>query len=539
MSNVDTISRQVLENCYHYYHLPIICRIINTVQIIFTILLDANTNPVLANKRANSSTIRFHGRKTTPNCTIGHKRHIVTGDCVSHVTLPVRLNHHFNHVFRPHEPYINDATPIEPINAIPQIPWMNDYQPIEPIEDEDDYDSDGDFDEYDRSIIRRPDSVGRKATESTDSARIVDDNHRSIIRKPIKVSRKEPEGTSRARIINNDNRSIIRRPKKIGLKNTGNTRKMGDKAKWANTNRNMPSQNQGKELIKAKEAWNKRFKEHKVFAKKFLKIISKIKKKLGQTRLDRNEDMNRKNTKRKTKLKTRRKQRKQIAVSNETSNKRKNSDVRRKRNTSKLPNEKRFRRNILQTLKEISTKNSITNNNQLEKIPIFPFKLRDIFQRSLKSMLMMNSKRGKINMEPITMVNAPSSVISGNTLQSQLHLLKLDGSMLKNVLQSKLSLLTLSGAKRGLILPKPKVDKIKMKPLKDAKKLKKRPEVPKVDSKMQEPKEIPDIPNVKEKMNKGKKVSEVPDMDSKMKEQKEIPEIPEIQEKMKDPGETS
>ena len=483
----------------------------NNVQIIFTILLDATTNSVLANKRAHSSTIRFHGRKTTTNCTTGQKRHIVTRDCESHVTLPLRLNHHFNHVFRPHEPYINDATPIAPINAIPQIPWMNDYQPIEPIEDEDDYDSDGDFDEYDRSIIRRPNSVERKATEGNDRARTVGDDHRSM----------------------------IQRPTKIGLKNTGSTRKIGEKAKRANRGRNMPSQNRGIELTKAKEAWNKRFKEQKVFAKKLLKIISKIKKNLGQTRLVRNKDMNRKKTKRKTKLKTKRKQRKQTAISKETSYKQKNSDVRLKRNTSKLPNEKSFQRKVVQTLKEINKKNSITNNNQLEKIPILPFKLRDIFQTSLKSMLTINSKRGAINMEPTTMVDAPSSVISGNALQSPLHLLKLDGSMLKNVLQSKLSLLTLSGVKRGLILPKPKVDKIKMKPLKDAKKLKKRPEVPKVDSKMQEPKKIPDIPNVKEKMNKGKKVPEVPDMDSKMNDQKEIPEIQEIQEKMKDPGKTS
>eukprot|EP00112_Aurelia_sp_Birch-Aquarium-sp1_P009447 Seg2073.5 transcript_id=Seg2073.5/GoldUCD/mRNA.D3Y31 product="hypothetical protein" protein_id=Seg2073.5/GoldUCD/D3Y31 len=477
---------------------------------------DVTINPVLANKRANNSTIKIHGRNTTNNCAIGQKRHVVNGNCVSHVTLPIRTNH----IFRPHEPYINDATPIAPINAIAQIPWMNDYQPIEPIEDEDDYDSDGDSDEDDRNIIRRPTSVGRKETK----------------------------GTEKVHSIDEVNRSIIQRPKKIGLKDidhAGSTRRLDEKMQQAN--RNMSSHKQIKDLAKAHRAWSTRLMKRKGFGNKFLKIASRVKQNLRQRRPDRNKKGTRKEARRKTKLKTKRNLRMQTAVSRNTSNKRNNSDIRRARKTSKPAKEKRLRRNILQTLKEINKKSFLTNSNQLNKIPIFSFKLRDIFQRSLKSMIdknlrpsrTMNSKRGQINMVPTIMADAPSNVMPRNTLQFPLHLMKFDGSILKNLLQSKLALLTLRGVKRGLILPKPKVEKITMEPLKDAKKLNKRPEVPKVDSKMQEPKKIPDIPNVKNKMNEGKKVPEVPDMDSKMKEQKKIPEISKVQEKMKDPGKIS
>ena len=43
----------------------------------------------------------------------------------------------YQHAFRPHEPYINDVTPIMPIAAMDSIPWIDDYQPIESIQNDD------------------------------------------------------------------------------------------------------------------------------------------------------------------------------------------------------------------------------------------------------------------------------------------------------------------------------------------------------------------------------------------------------------------
>ncbi|XP_065065896.1 uncharacterized protein LOC135691841 isoform X2 [Rhopilema esculentum] len=96
------------------------------------------------------------GQNSTVNCTTSNKRQFLPSECID-VTQAVQSNQHVNRIFHPHEPYINDATPIMPIHAVDSIPWINDYQPVEPIQDDNDIDDEEDDDEEDdrRNKIRK------------------------------------------------------------------------------------------------------------------------------------------------------------------------------------------------------------------------------------------------------------------------------------------------------------------------------------------------------------------------------------------------
>ena len=98
------------------------------------------------NKSTNPAIDSSHQYKTK-NCTESQKRHSFGGGCVTAVTPSVQGT--YQHEFRPHEPYINDVTPINPITAMDSIPWIDDYQPIEPIQNDDQDGGDhGAYDDY-------------------------------------------------------------------------------------------------------------------------------------------------------------------------------------------------------------------------------------------------------------------------------------------------------------------------------------------------------------------------------------------------------
>ena len=104
------------------------------------------------------------GQNSTVNCTTSNKRQFLPSECVD-VTQAMQSNQHVNRIFHPHEPYINDATPIMPIHAVDSVPWINDYQSIAPIQDDNDVDDEEDDDEEDdrRNKIRKKSQTKNKS----------------------------------------------------------------------------------------------------------------------------------------------------------------------------------------------------------------------------------------------------------------------------------------------------------------------------------------------------------------------------------------
>ncbi len=81
---------------------------------------------------AEKQNTSVNGTKTVRKCESGLKRGLDGSDCPR-----IDFSPQHNGPFHPQEPYINDLTPIAPIQSMDQIAWINDYQPIKPIEDVD------------------------------------------------------------------------------------------------------------------------------------------------------------------------------------------------------------------------------------------------------------------------------------------------------------------------------------------------------------------------------------------------------------------
>ena len=117
-----------------------------------------------------------------------------------------------SHALGPHEPYINDATPILPITAIDSIPWISDYQPIAPIQDDEEGGGGQDYyNDYDdrRNKIANRIAVHRKGNAREDDVDKAKSFSRSI-RKYFVLSKGGKKAIKRQKLLDITRRKLAK-----------------------------------------------------------------------------------------------------------------------------------------------------------------------------------------------------------------------------------------------------------------------------------------------------------------------------------------